>query len=179
MRKSHSLSFPLHLFRRCARWLCLRLGRARFIRLRHHRRLRPHQRLERMRLVSSVASLFSTVVRNPGRAALRLVLRADRAATKIRVRRGSLPARALIPVGRVPSILRGRGLQVRDPVVRVDLAHVPVLGHVLALELRGPVDLAQGRVVLRLQARHRVLRVLRDRRVAVAVSSIPRPKKAR
>jgi hypothetical protein len=41
------------------------------------------------------------------------------------------------------------------------------------------VGLGRVRVDLRLRAKLRALRVLRDRRVAVAASSIPRPKKAR
>jgi hypothetical protein len=179
MWKTRKLSFPLLPFHRCARWSCLRLGRALFTRLRHRRRLRPHQRLEPMPQASNVASQSSTVVRKPDRAALRHVPRAGPADTKIRVRLGSSRAQALTPAGRVPSILRGQDLPVPVPVVQEVQAHVLALAHVPASALHVPVVLALGQAVLRLQARHRAHRVLRGRRVAVAASSTPRPRKAR
>jgi len=88
-----------------------------------------------------------------------------------------------MPVDLVPSILPGQALPAQDRLARVDLALpalVPALAHVPALALRVRADLALR--ALALHRRERVLRALLgrlDHPGVVAVSSIPRRKKAR
>jgi hypothetical protein len=128
-------------------------------------------------LESSAASQFSTVVRRLGRAVLRLVRRV--AGSRIRVALGSLPALDRIWADLVPSILRVRDLPALAPAVLADRAHGLGLAHGRGLALRVRVDLEQVLADRRLRAKLHALRVPRDRRAAVAVSNIPRPKKAR
>ena len=124
-------------------------------------------------LKAAVLEAVSAVVR----AALRHVRRVVLAASRIRARPASSPV--LIRADRVRSILRVRDLPALAPAVRAALVRVLVLAHGRDLALRVPVDLAQVPADRRLRAKLRALRVLRDRRVAVDASSIPRPKKAR
>ena len=79
----------------------------------------------------------------------------------------------------VPSTLRVRDLQALALAVLADRAHGRGLAHGRDLARRVRVDLVQVLADRRLRAKLRAHRVLRDRRAAVAVSSIPRPKKAR
>jgi hypothetical protein len=95
------------------------------------------------------------------------------------VGRASLPVRARIRVDLAPSILRVRDLPAQAPVVQVDRVRGLGLAHVRDLARRVLVDLVQVRAGRLLLVRLHALRVLRDRRVAVAASSIRRPKKAR
>ena len=124
----------------------------------------------------SAASRSSIAVLKPGPAALRLDRRAVRADSRIRALRDN--SLALIPVDRVPSILRVLALQVRGQAVPADQAGVLALAHAQgALALLVPVALALDQADLRLRVKLHALLVLRDRRVAVAASSTPRRRK--
>ena len=125
----------------------------------------------------SVASQSLTAVRNPDRAASSLVRRA----VPVDIRGKALPEGSpdRIPADPAPSILPAPALPAPDPAVQEALAHVLVLAHVLASADPVPAASALVQAVLRLRAKLPVRSVLRDRRVAVAVSSIPRLKKAR
>jgi len=110
------------------------------------------------------------------RAASRLVLKVALAASRIKVVPDNSQAVHVPSIPRVPAL----PAQAREaPAVQVDLAVAQGLALVLASVLLAPAVLEPAQVDHRLQARLRARRVPRDRRVAVAVSSIPRPKKAR
>jgi hypothetical protein len=168
----------LRLWFRYVRSLCLRPGHAPSTRHRHRlRRLQlPLPTLTRLARESSAASPSLTAVHRADRAASRLVLKVALAASRIKV----LPDNS--PAVLVPSIPRVPALPVpaqEAPAVQVDLVVAQGLALVLASVLLAPAVLEPAQVDHRLQARLRARRVPRDRRVAVAVSSIPRPKKAR
>ena len=95
------------------------------------------------------------------------------AASKTRVPPASSPA---APADRVPSILPVRDLRLPAPVAP---ARVLALAPVPALADLAPEALELPAEHRRLLAKHRARSVLQGRRVAVAVNSIPRPKKAR
>jgi hypothetical protein len=130
-------------------------------------------------LESSAASQFLTAVHKPAQAALRLVRRVVRAASRIRVAPASLPARALTRADHVPSILPVQDLPALAPADRADRVRALALAHVRDLALRVPVASAQDRAEHRPRAKLHALRVLLGRRGAVAASSTPRLKKAR
>ncbi len=123
----------------------------------------------------SAASQFSTAARSLGRAASRLVRRVAGRVNSLdssRIRALLVSFRAVL----VPSIQHALVLRLRALVDRVH-----GLGLVLDRDLAdlAPEALALPAVRRRLRARLRALRVLLDRRVAVAVNNTPKPKKAR
>jgi hypothetical protein len=135
-----------------------------------------------MLLAFSVANRSSTAGRKVDR-----VVPADKAA-----REALLRVRRVVPAGSRIRALRGNSPEVRGlSILRVpalpDRARVAQAAQALVLDLvrapasehRAPADLVQVRVDRHLRAKLRALRVLPVRREAVAVSSIPRPKKAR
>jgi hypothetical protein len=121
----------------------------------------------------SAASQSSTVALKADREVTRLVRREVLADSRIREHRVNSPA-VLAPS--IPLVL---ALQVPAQVVRAARARVQDSVHVQDSALLAPAVLALHRAVHRLQAKRLALRVLLVRREAVAVSSIPRPKKAR
>src|SRR5579859_4977349 len=109
-----------------------------------------------------------------GPAASLLVLRA--AATRVREPQASSP---VVPAARVPSIQPVPALSAQARAAPADQALVPASAPALALA--DPVlaaALAHPAELPRLPAKLRALRVPPARLVAVAASSIPRPKKA-
>jgi len=114
--------------------------------------------------------------------ALLLVLRADTRTSSREILAGSrIRARpASSPADRVPSIQRALALPALAPWLRVAPALAPALALVPALDLALVAREASALLeVHRQRAKHRAHRVLQGLRVAVDVSSIPRPRKAR
>jgi hypothetical protein len=168
-----------------ARWSCLRPDLVRCTRHRRHHRPRPLRQPEPTQAASSAAGLSLTAVRNLAPAVVqaisRLALRAAQARpasiqinSRIRVHRASTPAAQAV---RAPSILLAPASSARAE--QAVPAHVPASVLDLALAHHVPAVSAEHPVLHRLQAKLHALRVLQDRRVAVAVNNIPRPKKAR
>ena len=107
---------------------------------------------------------------------LLLVLRVAPAAIRGRARPVSSPA-ALVPSIPLVPDSQAQVLAVPAAQVRVPASEPAQVVAVSALRVR--VALALDREALRLPEKLRVRNVLQVRRVAAAVSSIPRPKKAR
>ena len=158
---------------------CPRPGRALSTRLlRRHRRLQlPLPTPTRLARESNAASPSSIAVHKVDRAASRLVLKVALAVSRIKAVPDNSPA-DLVPsillVPALPAPVREVPAVLVAPAAVLALAHVPeaLADHALA-------DLAPHLEAHHLRAKLRARRVPRDPRVAVAVNSIPRPKKAR
>ena len=126
----------------------------------------------------NAASPSSIAVRRVDPAASHLVLKvALAAASRIKGAPDNSPVALAPSIPRVPALpvpVREAPAVQGGPAAVLALVHAPAALADHALAASAPL-----RVAHRLQAKLPALRVLQDRRVAVAVSNIPRPKKAR